>query len=217
MAHRRGLRWALVLAIGLLAAGVLYFAATPQGQMAYRVVDFRLRRAYVERFGERIAPPEDRGALTGRVTRADGAPIPGAVVAVSGPTGRAHAAVTGPDGAYELSGIPSGRYVPVAAAWSYELAEGPTVRVRPGRVVSGVDLTLADRAPWPFDPTTPVTVTARTIVTGTFPEPGVQAERIDFVFRRGGLLIDVDSLFLPPGAQGPLPALVMIFPSDEPH
>ena len=59
------------------------------------------------------------GALAGAVYTSGGQPIAGATVLVAQPDGVPHVTQTGPDGSYQLAGVPPGEYVPAAVAPGY--------------------------------------------------------------------------------------------------
>ncbi|MCD6289035.1 MAG: carboxypeptidase regulatory-like domain-containing protein [Anaerolineae bacterium] len=199
----------LIVLIGVLQASA--------GCTAYHMVDFQVRRWRIRRWGYSAIPPGERGGFAGRVVDASGHPIAGAVVLVSEADGRTYMGRTGEDGGYEIIGVPARGYVPVAAAWGYQMRTGPIVRVPPRVMMEGVDFVLPPRPTIHLSADVPVTITRRSIVTGTFPTPGVRAERVDFRFSHEGVEITDDRLYLPVGRQAPGPVLVMVFPSDEPH
>lgn len=213
--QRIGPLTAFALVCAVVAAVIVL--QTPAGRAAYHVVDFRIRRWQIEQWGRPAIPPEQRGGLAGRVVGPDGQPLPDAVVLVAEATGETYYDYTDLDGRYEITGVPAGRYVPLAAAWGYRPQARPAVRVRPGAISEQVNFTLEPRQPLSSSITGPVTITERTIVTGTFPSSDVQAERIGFRFSRAGVEVTVDQVFQPVGRRSPGPTLVMAFPSDEPH
>jgi acetyl esterase/lipase len=214
-------RWRLggiPLALGILFTLTMTIALqTPAGRAAYHVVDFRIRRWQIEQWGRPVIPPDQRGGLAGQVTGPDGQPLPNAIVLVAEATGETHYDYTDLDGHYEITDIPAGRYVPLAAAWGFEMRTAPMVQVRARQTTSRVHFVLPRRAPTPIRIPELLEMGARTIVTGTFPHSDTRAERIDFAFARDGLLIHADRIYQPVGAASPLPTLVMIFPSEEPH
>lgn len=214
-----GQRIGRVIAFALIcvAAAAVIALQTPAGRAAYHVADFRIRRWQIEQWGWPTISPDQRGGLAGRVTGPDGQPLSGAVVLIAEATGETHYDYTDPDGRYEITGVPAGRYVPLAAAWGYQPQTRPAIRVRPGAILEPVRFTLEPRRPFWAPATTPVTITERTIVTGTFPSPDAKAERIGFRFLRAGVEVAVDQVFQPVGQRSPGPTLVMAFPSDEPH
>ncbi|MCS7220489.1 MAG: carboxypeptidase regulatory-like domain-containing protein [Anaerolineae bacterium] len=208
-----------VIAFALICAvaATVIVMQTPAGRAAYHVADFRIRRWQIQQWGRPAIPPEQRGGLAGRVVGPDGQPLSGAVVLVAEATGETHYDYTDLDGRYEITGAPAGRYVPLAAAWGYRPQARPAIRVRPGAILEPIDFSLEPRRPFSAPTTIPVTITERTVVTGTFPSPDVQAERIGFRFFRAGVEVAVDQVFQPVGQRSPGPTLVMAFPSHEPH
>ncbi|NOZ27614.1 MAG: prolyl oligopeptidase family serine peptidase [Chloroflexi bacterium] len=215
MIRRWGIWMGIVLAV-LALAGLLALQ-TPTGQRAYNVADFRFRHWRVQHWGKPTVPSEGRGGLTGRVMDTMGQPIEGAIVLVAEATGETYHDATDGDGRYRITGVPAGRYVPLAAAWGYRMRIAPSIRVRPGATVEAVDFALPPRPPIRLSAEIPVTITGRTIVTGTFPSPDVEAERIDFRFERAGTEIAVDRIYQPVGRRTPGPTLAIAFPSYEPH
>ncbi len=211
-------RWIWIgLALILATIGVFLALQTPSGRAAYHVADFRLRRWRIEHWGRPTPDPTRMGGLAGRVTDEMGQPLAEAIVLVAEATGEVHYHYTDQEGRYQITGIPAGRYVPAAAAWGYAIRTRPSVRIRPRAVVEGIDFTLQPQEP--FRPMTeiPVTVTARLIVTDTFPTPDARAERIDLRYRYAGAEVTANRIYQPVGRKEPGPTLVMAFPSDEPH
>jgi iron complex outermembrane receptor protein len=75
------------------------------------------------------------GTLTGHVTDAEsGKPLYGATIRVSGSdaTTRQSGAISGPDGRYEVRGLPPGRYSVTVTFLSYAPFERPDVTIGPG-------------------------------------------------------------------------------------
>lgn len=214
--RRRWIGLAVFLLV-LLVAAALIALQTPVGRAAYNVADFRLRRWRIERWGRPTIVPEDRGTLRGRVSDPDDHPITGAVVLVAEATGETYYDYTDQEGRYEIKRVPPGRYVPLAAAWGYQMRTRPAVRVHPGKAVEHIDFTLPPRLPARPSANVPVTITGRSIVTGSFPAPDVRVERLEFHFTRGGIEVRGDRIYQPIGRTTPGLTLVMAFPSDEPH
>ena len=79
------------------------------------------------------------GSIEGAVVDANGNPLPGVVVTVTGPGARQEH-VTGAEGAYAAAGLPAGDYVVTAMLPGFETAEAP-VSVRAGATAS-VPITL---------------------------------------------------------------------------
>ncbi len=214
---RQRIGWMVAVILVLLAMVAIIALQTPEGRAAYNVADFRLRHWRIEQWGRPTISPEQTGGLAGRVTDADGRPLPGAVVLVAEATGETHYAYTDANGRYWITGVPAGRYVPLAAAWDYQTRTRPALRIRPQSRAEGVDFALLPRSPILPSTAIPVTITGRMIVTGTFPSPDVRAERIDFRFFHAGVDVTVDRVYQPIGQSTPGPTLVMVFPSAEPH
>jgi outer membrane receptor protein involved in Fe transport len=84
------------------------------------------------------------GAVKGTVTSAEGTPIPGAVVTVSG-NGPERKVPTGTEGGYVFSGLPAGTYLVSSSARGYEGLSGHTISVKDGQVTQ-VDLSMARSA-----------------------------------------------------------------------
>ena len=80
------------------------------------------------------------GAIEGAVVNANGSPLPGVVVTVTGP-GVRQEHVTGADGAYMAAGLAAGDYVVTAVLPGFETAEIP-VSVRAPRKPSRCDARL---------------------------------------------------------------------------
>ena len=81
--------------------------------------------------------------LHGIVTDDSGAVVPGATVTLAGPAGLEKTAVTGGDGSYTFSALPSGDYVVQASAPQLALPQPRTISLRAGALTLNLRLSVA--------------------------------------------------------------------------
>src|SRR5258707_9450336 len=79
-------------------------------------------------------------SLRGQVTDESGAVIPAATVTLKGPAGLMKTAVTGSDGSYSFTGLPSGDYTVQALAPDLVLPKPVEVRLRSGVQIVNLQL-----------------------------------------------------------------------------
>lgn len=199
----------LVIVILLLAGiGVtVWMQTTASGRAAYNVIDYRVRRLLPN------ATSSGSGAVAGRVTDTDGAPLADALTLVSTDRGMVFTDTTDAQGIYRIEGVPAGSYVPMAAQWTHETtpyAEG-AVQVAANNVNAGIDFQLAPRAP--YRPAIDyLNIGPQESVSGTFPSQ-VTATRQRIRLHHAGITHEQALLYAPPGKE-PLPALLLTLPTS---
>jgi hypothetical protein len=214
------LRWVLPILAGLVLLGLVWFGYTADAEITAlrNIVHYKVVQALG---GPRVRSGEAEGSLSGRVEDGSGAPVAGAVVLVASPLGQIYTAESDLAGEYQISGVPPGRYVPVAGKRGYEdaleqvcaagLCLKDVVRVRPGREADGVDLTLAP-------PVLPEVILDNSLVVSPTMEVEVGAPfpsislRTQFTFERAGLRVNDCWLYEPLAGEGPLPAMLLVLP-----
>jgi acetyl esterase/lipase len=207
-------------ALGALLLALSGCTPTPAGNvLAYLVA---------QQTGAQPIRPVDTGALAGRVTDPQHAPIAGATVVVALATGEPFTAVTGQDGRYRIDGVHVGHYVPAAVAPGYNegqltgmLGWPALAEIKAGATTEAPDLILAPYQPPPL-PAQPalaagLAISATRTVTATFPA-GAQAEETRFTFVHNGLAIDALRLYLPVDAAlrqeaAARPVLFAVYPT----
>ncbi|HYM12420.1 MAG TPA: carboxypeptidase-like regulatory domain-containing protein, partial [Bryobacterales bacterium] len=110
-------------------------------------------------------------SLRGQVTDSTGAVIPGAQVALSGPSGLVNTTTTAGDGSYSFAGLPPGSYTVQASAPELALPRPLKVTLRPGLRTLNLQLKVAST-------TQQVTVEENAGPTVT-PEPANNASALD--------------------------------------
>ena len=207
-------------ALGALLLALSGCTPTPAGNvLAYLVA---------QQTGAQPIRPVDTGALAGRVTDPQHAPIAGATVVVALATGEPFTAVTGQDGRYRIDGVPVGHYVPAAVAPGYNegqltgmLGWPALAEIKAGATTEAPDLILAPYQPPPLPAqpalTAGLAISATRTVTATFPA-GAQAEETRFTFVHNGLAIDALRLYLPVDAAlrqeaAARPVLFAVYPT----
>ncbi len=138
-------RWRLILLVivSVLALGLLVAVRTPQGTALVNIIDYRLRLVWWSLTGGPTYDPSRTGSLAGTVRDAAGAPLADAVALVSSVRGEVYQARTDDEGRFRIDGVPTGSYVPLAAAWGYQAVNGPEVRVSAGRELRFADFSLS--------------------------------------------------------------------------
>jgi acetyl esterase/lipase len=207
--------------LAALAACLLLAACAPSA--AQNVLTYRLRRALGTAPGTAAPYTGPTGAIEGQVLAA-GLPLPGAQVVVAEDNGTPHRAATDGAGRYRIEGLPPGAYVPAAVAVGMREATLPGllgvsgyVRVAPSATVPAPPFHLEPlpppALPQPLAASVAFSLTARSIVTTTFPA-GATALRQDARFVRDGVVVDTLRLFRPgPGPAERSPLLLMVYPS----
>jgi pimeloyl-ACP methyl ester carboxylesterase len=216
----RRLRWFLLSLAGFVLLATVWFgySTDPKVTGLRNIVHYQV----VKRLGgPRVRIDEPPGTIAGTIRDADGRPIPGAVVLVSSPLGQPYTTESGPEGRYQISGMPPGRYVPVAGKRGYDDALKQTclaglcykhaVSIRSGREVPGVDLTLIHAEPLNIvvDDSLIVSPTVEAEVGAPFPG---KALRTSFGFERAGLRVNDCHLYEPVEGEGPFPTLLLVLP-----
>ncbi len=159
-----------------LAVALLWLATTEDTRVwpARNTLQYRAVTAWWERVGEPEA--EGTGTLRGTVRDVEGQPIEGARVLVTRWDGTSFSARSGADGSYRISGVPAGRYRPVAGAPGYEDKVLREVRVTSDvETVAGV--TLAVAAPRVIPPAANLQVGEPTTLTCETPLPASAVRR----------------------------------------
>lgn len=186
-------------------------ACTSAVQAAWNVLDYRLRRTLPPLLITAKGQSNPLASLAGVVRDAAGRPIPAAIVLVSTPRGQVYQTHSDERGHYRLEGMPAGHYVPLAAAWGYDEATGPLLRLG-GNRQQVLDFVLVQHQPSPIQPVGLHIGPARQ-ASSHFPEPMI-ASRFPFTFTLDGLTINGGQIYLPAKATTPPSAtLVIIYPS----
>ena len=216
----RRLRWVFGLLLGLVLLGLVWLSLSPNPTIT--ALRNTLHYQVVKRLGgPTVRTDEPPGVISGTVRDRGGEPAVGAMVLVASRLGHAYSTETGPDGRYEIAGVPPGRYLPVAGKRGYDeavsqrcvagLCQKRTVTVQPGAESHGVGIAL-DRVELPtiavddsliISPTTEVEVGA--------PLPST-ALRTHFSFERAGRRLDACYLYEPLDDREPLPTLLLVLP-----
>lgn len=165
------------------------------------------------------------GALAGAVYTSGGQPIAGATVLVAQPDGVPHATQTGPDGSYQLAGVPPGEYVPAAVAPGYAesalsgllgLPKLIVVHSQETAVVPPLVLAPYQPAPLPADLAAAVQLRQTGFYTAAADFPARAAADVrSYAFDYVGATVDTVRLYLPRGqaVEQRLPLLLMVYPS----
>jgi hypothetical protein len=216
----RRFRWILLGFLGLVLVALTWFgySANPEITALRNVIHYQA----VKRLGGvEVRLDEPAGHLAGRVYDEGGEPLGGATVLVASPLGHTYTATSGPDGGYEIDGVPPGRYVPVAGEWGYDdawphtclagMCFKNTVSVRPGHEAQAPDLTLEPIDPPLVDVNDSLVVSPTTEVEVTAPFPGT-ALRTHFSFERAELWVNDCWLYEPIEGDGPLSTMLLVLP-----
>jgi hypothetical protein len=217
---RRSLRWSLPVVAALVVLSLIWLGLTtdPDVTVLRNVLEYQIVKALG---GPKVRTGQLPGTIAGTIRDAKGTPIAGATVLVASALGQTHTAESGPDGRYELDGVPPGRYVPVAGKRGYQedlpqlclagLCYKNAVTVRPGRQVEGIDLSLKPIAPIEVvtDASLIVSATQEIEVGAPFPSKALRAH---ISFERAGLRVDDCYLYEPLTGDGPFPTLLLVLP-----
>jgi acetyl esterase/lipase len=164
------------------------------------------------------------GAVEGTVTHA-GQPVAGATVILAERTGHPHTGVSDATGAYQITELPPGQYVPIAVAPGYEetilqgwlgiptlitVSSGVTTTLPPLELEAHVTVPL----PSPLAESVALTQTAAYTATSVYP-PGAAAQVYAYSFTFNGVTVDTLRLYLPLDLQPDeqLPMLFMVYPT----
>ena len=225
-------RHVLVL-VGLGLAAALLWAATTDDVRIWPVRN-TLQYHVLKWWWARVGPPQNGppGTLRGRLMDPRGGPIAGAQVLVARWDGTTYSAVSGPDGAFTIGGVPAGRYVPVAGApghadgalghsrppWWPAWPWAPWSRVavparRDGRGEARVDAVLPVEPRPALAPGTRLALGAPSEVTCASPISS-RAMRRQVAFDSGGRPNQLTLLYTPLAAAGGdrLPTLLAVYP-----
>ena len=217
---RKHLRWILPVVAALLALSLAWLGLTTDAKVtALRNV---LHYQVVEALGgPRVRTGEPPGTITGTLRDANGRAVAGATLLVASPLGQTYTTESGPDGHYQLEGVPPGRYVPVAGKRGYQeelrqiclagLCYKNAVNVRSGQQVEGIDLSLKPIPPLEVETDASLVVSATQEIEVGAPFPS-KALRTHFRFEREGLRVDDCYLYEPLGGDGPFPTLLLVLP-----
>lgn len=211
-------RWPIILLAALLLTAC---APTAEGN----VIGYYLARE----LGTLEEPPRaatfPTGALRGRVITPTGEAIPGATVLVATRIGTPFAAQTDDNGAYTITNIPPGQYVPAAVAPGYEetIPQGwlqiptlVTITAHQTATLPAITLQPHQIQPLPTPMPAAVNLTKTGSYTATAPFPvGAAAEIHTYSFDHAGTTIDSLRVYLPLNAtsERQLPTLYMIYPT----
>ena len=206
---KRGLIAASLLGTIFLA---LYLALRfPQVQAVCNVAEYKVITQWESWFGYREPDPSKVGSFGGTVRDTEGQPLPGATVLVATRRGVTYATSTDAQGHYRIDKVPEGKYVPIAARWSYDERTLKPVRIKSGQHRPGVDSAM------PRAPTLSI-ATDDSLQIGepeqawtSFPE-SAYATRREFSFGNDGHIITGCLVYEPVEMQGPFPTLVMLYP-----
>jgi hypothetical protein len=209
----RRFSWILLIFVGILLLGLFWFWSSSDSKVTglrnivhYEIVEWA--------GGAKVRSDESPGSIEGVIQDKEGQPVAGALVLVASPLGDTYTATSGPDGQYQLAGVPPGRYVPVAGKRGYDDALPQTclaglcfrdaVTVRSGRQSRGPDLTLQPVEPpaVAVDDSLLVSPTVEVEVGAPFPSKSL---RTHFTFERAGLRVNDCWLYEPLTGEGPPP------------
>lgn len=217
MLNRRRIGLSLLLFVALLLFTARWWSEWNSTTAAvYHIAEYRLRRWWWDQVG--MPSSLGSGSLSGWVTDDADRPVAGAVVLVSSVTGQTTSTYTDAEGHYLLTGIPSGTYRPVAAAWGYELpahSKGANVgpRLRIGAKPQRWDARLTPRTSPPLQLDADAVVLSPGIqVDSDFPVPAI-AIRQTLTITTDSAILDGDLLYTPARDDGPWPLLVIAFPN----
>jgi hypothetical protein len=216
----RRLLWALLLLVGILLLGPLWFlySADPKVTALRNIGHYQVARRLG---GPQVRLDDPPGSLSGAVQDAGGRPVAGAVVLVASPLGHTYTALSDPDGRYRIAGVPPGRYVPVAGKRGYDdalpqtcfagLCKKQTTTLRSGVELQGVGLILPPAAPPEIllNDSLVISPTMEVEVGAPFPSRSLRAH---FSFERAGLRVNDCWLYEPLEGEGPFPAMLLVLP-----
>jgi fermentation-respiration switch protein FrsA (DUF1100 family) len=214
------LGWILLILSGLLLLSLVWFSYSTDPKITglRNILHYKVVKALG---GPAMLAGEPSGVVAGTIKGTDGEPLAGAVVLVASPWGHTYTAKTDSAGHYRISGVPPGRYVPVAAKSGYTdalvqaciagLCRKDTVTVRPGSTTQGVDLVLSPAKPPAIvvDDSLVISPTLEVEVGPPFPS---KARRTRLSFERDGLWVNDCYLYEPVEGNGPLPTLLLVLP-----
>ncbi len=210
---------ALITLAGGLIAAAWALVYVRQAQAAYNVLEHRLEGWWAEHVSVLDLEPGPTGLISGTIRDEAGQPLEGAVIVVSDRYGRTSTARSDAEGSYTIEDAPAGWVVPAAARHGYEdtvyrkgLWPVPrAVRIRAGRSVKGVNLTMAPlQAP---DSSAHVEWGEQVEVLGDYPWP-VQGTRTRVTVVRDGYPVEC-YVYEPPLSVGrgrTLPGLLAVYP-----
>ncbi len=218
--RRKWSLWLLAIALGLLLLALLWFgySADPKVTALRNVVHYQVVKSLN---GPQVRLDEPPGSISGTIHDAEGEPVARAMVLVASPLGHSYTAESDPDGRYQISDVPPGRYVPVAGKRGYDdaleqtclagLCFKHTVTIRSGHEAQGIDLALSRAEPLKIvaDDSLVVSPTVEVEVGAPFPS---KALRTSFSFERAGLGVNDCHLYEPIEGEGPFPTLLLVLP-----
>jgi hypothetical protein len=216
----RRLRWVLTALAGVLLVGLLWFSHTTDPQITglRNILHYKLVQASG---GPRTRSQEPPRMLSGRVQDDNGTPLEGAMILVASPLGEVYTAESDPAGRYRISGVPPGRYVPVAGKRGYgdaleqvclaDLCFKEVVSVRPGKEAPEVNLNLTRLEPpkASVDDSLLISPTVEVEVGAPFPS---RSMRTHFRFERAGFEVKDCWLYEPSQGEGPFATLLLVLP-----
>lgn len=220
---KKPLAWLLFLLAGPLFLGCIWFSCTTEPKITAlrNVVHYRVIKAMG---GPQIRTEEPPGTITGTVWDTEGKPVAEALVLVASPLGHTYTAMSDVDGRYRISGVPPGRYVPVAGKRGHYDAIPQTciaglcykdvVTVRPLAEAKASDLRLFQASPPQIVLDNSLIVSPTVEVETTAPLPA-RALRTHFRFERAGRRVNDCWLYEPVAqrhGQDPLPLLLLVLP-----
>ncbi|MBC7248673.1 MAG: carboxypeptidase regulatory-like domain-containing protein [Anaerolineae bacterium] len=208
-----------IAALGLGLLVVLWVAtADPLVVTAlWHTAEYRLIRWGNALWGDPLAQSYPPGGLSGLVNDESGHPVAGATVLVASPLGDTFVTESDEKGRYHLGDLPPGFYRPVAACRGYAdtVYRAPlhlnAVLVRPGKEVTGVNLTLLAE-----DLTVPLfeAVELGPVEAAAHQEGDdlYQAHRREYRLLHGEVVVGEGYVYEPLVGEGPWPTLLVILP-----
>jgi dienelactone hydrolase len=210
----------LLVLTGLLILGLVWFSYSADATITAlrNVIDYKIVHLFG---GPLMLTGESPGALAGTIRDEQGQPLEGATVLVASPLGHTYVAETTADGSYHISGVPPGRYAPVAGKRGYNqavrqscianLCRMDTLTIRPGTTTLDVDLALgpAEHPSIVVDDSLVVSPTSEVEVGAPFPS---RALRTHFSFERDALRVNDCWLYEPLDGEEPLPTMLLVLP-----
>lgn len=155
-------------------------------------------------------PDAPSGTLAGCVADAQGVALPGATVLVAAPDGTTFSGRGDARGCYRIERVPSGSYVPVAAAPGHEDLALRSVRVEAGQAQK-LDVALPPVSLPAVMPGRDLRISAPVTRTWNLPVPSAALSRT-VSFDSGGRPNQATLLFTPITTTARLPLLIAVYP-----
>jgi hypothetical protein len=216
----RRILWIAAVLGGLLLLGLLWFSFTadPEVSALRNIVHYQVVKAMG---GPKVRLDELPGSVTGTVHDVEGEPVAGALVLIASPLGQTYTAESDATSRYQISGVPPGRYVPVAGKRGYDDALPQTcvaglcwkhvVAVRSDQKTQDADLALipAEAPAIVLDDSLVVSPTLEVEVGAPLPSKSL---RTHLSFERAGLRVNDCWLYEPLAGEGPFPTMLLVLP-----